>query len=118
MKCPKNYESFENAFVTVLDRHALRKTTILRRNQKPHIDKNLHKTVMKRSELKFKANRIKRPKDILDYKKQPNLVVRLNKERKFEYFENLETSKNSKPFWNKYKPYFSNKHAHGESKLS
>ena len=29
----------------------------------------------------------------------------------------METSKNSKPFWNKCKPYFSKKHAHGESKI-
>ena len=29
-KCPKNYESFENVFVTVFDRHAPRKTNILR----------------------------------------------------------------------------------------
>ena len=116
-KCPKNYESFENVFVTVLDRHASRKTKILCGNQKPHVDKNLRKAIMKRSELKSKANRTKRPKDISDYKKQQNLVVRLNKERRIEYFENLETSKNSKPFWNKCKPYFSNKHAHGESKI-
>ena len=116
-KCPKNYESFENVFVTVLDRHAPRKTKILRGNQKPHVDKNLRKAIMKRSELKSKANRTKRPKDISDYKKQRNLVVRLNKERRIEYFENLETSKNSKPFWNKCKPYFYNKYPHGESKI-
>ena len=72
---------------------------------------------MKRSKLKSKANRTKRPKDISDYKKQWNLVVRLNKERRIEYFENLETSKISEPFWNKCKPYFSNKHAHGESEI-
>ena len=72
---------------------------------------------MKRSELKSKANRTKRPKDISDCKKQQNLVVRLNKERRIEYFENLETSKNSKPFWNKFKSYFSNTHAYGESKI-
>ena len=93
------------------------KTKILRGNQKPHVDKNLRKAIMKRSEVKSKVNRTKRPKDISDYKKQRNLVVRLNKERRIEYFENLETSKNSKPFWNKCKPYFSNKHAHGESKI-
>ena len=81
------------------------------------MDKNLRKAIMKRSEFKSKANRTKRPKDILDFKKQRNLVVRLNKERRTEYFENLETLKNSKPFWNKCKPYFSNKHAHGESKI-
>ena len=72
---------------------------------------------MKRLEFKSKANRTKQPKDISDYKKQRNLVVRLNKERRTEYFENLEKLKNSKPFWNKCKPYFSNKHAHGESKI-
>ena len=29
----------------------------------------------------------------------------------------MDISKNSKPFWNKCKPCFSNKHAHGESKI-
>ena len=48
---------------------------------------------MKRSELKSKANITKQPKDISDYKKQRNLVVKLNKERKNEYFENLQTLK-------------------------
>ena len=89
---------------------------ILCGNQKANVDKNFPKAIMKRSELKSKANRTKRPKDISDYKKQRNLVVRLNKERRIEYFGNLETSKNSKRFWNKFKPYFSNKHAHRESK--
>ena len=116
-KCPKNYELFENVFVTVLDGHAPRKTKILRGNQKPHVDKNLCKAIMKRSELKSKANRTKRSKYISDYKKQRNLVVRLNTERRIEYFENLETSKNSKPFWTKCKPYFSNKDVHRESKI-
>ena len=72
---------------------------------------------MKRSQLKSNANRTKRPKDNSHYKKQRNFVVRLNKERRIEYFENLETSKNFKPFWNKCKPYFSNKRAHGVSKI-
>ena len=49
---------------------------------------------MKRFDLKSKANRTKQPEDILDYKKEQNLLVRLNKERRIEYFENLETSKN------------------------
>ena len=116
-KCSKNYESPENVFVTILDRYGPRKTKILHGNQKLQVDKNLRKAIMKRSEFKSKANRTKRPKDISDYKKQRNLVVRLNKERKIEYFENLETSKNSKPFWNKCKPYFSNKHTHGECNI-
>ena len=115
--CSSDYESFENAFVNVLDTHAPRKTKILRGNQKPHIDKCLRKAIMKRSELKTKAIKTKRSEDISNYKKQRNLVVKLNREKKTEYFENLEISKNSKPFWNKCKPYFSNKHAHGDSKI-
>ena len=31
--------------------------------------------------------------------------------------KNIQTSKTSKPFWDKCKPYFSNKHAHGDSKI-
>ena len=69
MECSKNNESFENVFVTVLDIHAPRNTQILRGNQKPHIDKNPPEAIIKRLDLKSKANRIKWPKDISDYKK-------------------------------------------------
>ena len=72
---------------------------------------------MKRSQLKNKANRTKNLEDITKYKKQRNLVVKLNRESKTKYFDNIQTSKNSKPFWDKCKPYFSNKHAHGDSKI-
>ena len=72
---------------------------------------------MKRSALKPKASRTKQREDITKYKKQRNLVVRLNRETKLHYFNNLETSKNSKPFWDKCRPYFSKKHAHGDSKI-
>ena len=78
------------------------------------MDKNLCETVIKHS--KSKTNRTKRPKDNLDHKKQQNFVVKLNKERRIEYFKNLKTSKNSKSFWNQCKTYFSNKHAHGVPK--
>ena len=45
------------------------------------------------------------------------MVVKLNRESKTQYFDIMQTSKNSKPFWNKCKPYFSDKHAHGDSKI-
>ena len=70
------------------------------------MDKNLRKAIMKRPELKSMANRTKRPKDISDYKKERSLVVKLNKEKRIEYFESSEISKNSKTCWNKCKPYF------------
>ena len=45
------------------------------------------------------------------------MVLKLNKKHKKEYFENLNVAANSKPFWDKCKPYFSNKHAKGDSDI-
>ena len=104
-------------FLNVLDVHAQRKTKVLHGNHKPHVGKNLRKAIIKRSKLKNKANRTKLQEDIPKHKKQRNLVVKLNRDPKFRYFHNIETSKNSKTFWNLCKPYFSNKHAHGDSKI-
>ena len=56
---------------------------------------------MKRSKLKNKANKTKLVDDLLKYKKQRNLVVKLNKNCKKEFFDNLEIKNNSKSFWNK-----------------
>ena len=62
-------------------------------NYKPHVDKNLRKAIMKRSALKQKASRTKQQEDITKFKKQRNLVVKLNGETKLQYFNNLEISK-------------------------
>ena len=45
------------------------------------------------------------------------MVVKLNKKYKKEHFENLNVATNSKPFWDTCKPYFSNKHAKGDSNI-
>ena len=66
---------------------------------------------MLRSKLKNKANKIKSDVDISDYKKQRNYVVVLNQKSKYNYFSNLDVSKEVKPFWKTCKPYFSNKHS-------
>ena len=55
--CPKYYEHIEKTFANVLDAHASKKIKVLRRNHKPHVDKNLHRSVMKHSELKNKASK-------------------------------------------------------------
>ena len=75
----------------VLDAHAPSKITVLRCNHKSHVDKNLLKAIMKRSALKRKASRTKQQEDITKYKRQLNLVVKLNRETKLHYFNNLET---------------------------
>ena len=45
--------------------------------------------------------------DGIEYKMQRKLV-NLNKRRKKEFIDNLETINNSKSFWSICKPYFSN----------
>ena len=45
------------------------------------------------------------------------MVVKLNKKYKKEYFENLNVATNSKPFWEKFQPYFSNMHEKGDSNI-
>ena len=71
---------------------------------------------MKRFKLKNKANKTKHSVDIKMYKKQRNYVAGLNKQAKFKYFNNLDCKKDAKPFWDKCKPYFSNKHSRGDTK--
>ena len=53
---------------------------------------------MKRSKLKNKANKTKNPLDIMNYKKRLNYVIKLNKTRKLEHFNNLKLGKDNKPF--------------------
>ena len=59
------------------------------------------KFYVKHSALKQKAIRTKQQKDITKYKKQRNLVVKLDRETKLHCFNNLETSKHLKPFRDK-----------------
>ena len=113
-----NYLEFEKILVEMLNKHAPKKTKIFWGNHKPHINKTLRKAIMKRSQLKNKANKTKDPKDILKYKKQRNYVVKLNNQSKQEHFDSLSPFLDSKPFWKSCKPYFSNKHSFGDSFLS
>ena len=48
---------------------------------------------MKRFKLKNKANRTKLQEDIAKYKKQRNLLVKLNRDSKLRYFDNIEHQK-------------------------
>ena len=44
-------------------------------------------------------------------------MVRSNKDNKYSYFSNLDIRKESKPFWNARKPYFTNKHGRGNTSI-
>ena len=96
----------------MLNTHAPKNIKILRRNHKPHYNKNLRKAIMKRSRLKNKAKRSKDPVDIANYKKQRNLVVSLNRQA-----NEISNTESSRSFSEICKPYFSNKHARRDSKI-
>ena len=72
---------------------------------------------MKWSRLINKAKRTKAPVDIVNYKKQRSLVVSLNRQAKYEYFNEVSNSESARPFWEICKPYFSNKRARGDSTI-
>ena len=46
MSAMRTHAAFENNFVSILDKHAPRKTKILRGNQNPHFNENLQKQIM------------------------------------------------------------------------
>jgi len=113
-----DYSDFERNFINTLNTHAPKKYKVLRGNNKPHINKTLRKAIMKRSQLKNKANKTQKTIDIRNYKKQRNHVVKLNKQYKKDHFDKLNPKKDSKPFWESCKPYFSNKHSFGSSNIA
>ena len=73
----KHWKKFKKTFVNVVGLHVPRKTKVLRGNHKPHVDKNFIEAIVKHSKFKNKANRTKLQDDIIKYKKQRNLIVKL-----------------------------------------
>ena len=109
-------ESFENKFVTVLDRHAPQKTRIVRGNEKPHVNKDLRKAIMHRSRLRNIYQRTQRFSDWRAYQKQRNYVCSLNRKIKKTYFDTVASNpdNSSQNFWEICKPFFSDKSAVSE----
>ena len=75
--------------------------------------KQLRKEIMIRTRLKNKANKTKAEEDQKKYRKQRNLVVKLNKKAKRAYYNSLDPLKVGKEgaFWKTFKPLFSDKEA-------
>ena len=82
MPTTQNSREREREFIDTLNKHAPKKTKLFRGNQKPHFNKVLRSAIMKRSRLRHKANKIRKAVDIFNYKKQRNLVVKINNECK------------------------------------
>ena len=72
---------------------------------------------MLRSKLKNRVNKSKGTRDIKMYKQHRKLVARLIKDSKYSYFSDLDIRKESKPFWNACKPYFTNKYRKDDTSI-
>ena len=93
-----DYSKFEKEFIDTLNKHSPKKTKLFRGNQKPHVNKVLPSAIMKRWWLKNKANKTRKAVDIFNYKKERNLVVKINNECKREYFDKLNVKIATKLF--------------------
>ena len=114
--CSNSYDDFDHICTSKLNKHAPKKKKWIRGNNKPHVNKPLRQTFMKRSRLKNRANKTKDPTEIRSYKKQRNYLVNLNKEAKLEYFSKYKSNGN-KPFLVSCKPYFTNKHSKADTDI-
>ena len=63
------------------------KDNIFTGNHKPHACKTLRLAIMERSRLKSKANKTRLSNNLENYKKQRNLVIKLNKQLKKRIFQ-------------------------------
>ena len=93
-------------FSCQLNKHVQQKKKWIQGNTKSHVNKKLCSAIMKKSRLKIMPNKTKSRNDIINYKKQRNLVVKLNNISKFEYFNIYDPNKQAKHFWVNCKPYF------------
>ena len=107
---PDSIESFTELFDKTLDKYAPFKTVVIRGNNKPHMSKTSRKAIMRRTRLKNRSVKSRNEADFQRYRLPRNLVVKLNKRAKREYFGNLDMNsiKDNKSFWKKLKPLFSN----------
>ena len=104
-----DYSKLEKEFINTLKKQAPKKIKLFRSNQKPHANKALCSAVMKKSRLKNEANKTSKAADIFNYKKQRNLVIKINKECKWDYLDKLNIITTTKQFSKTCKPYLSNK---------
>ena len=70
----------------------------------------LRQVIMKRCQLKNKANKTLNVTDGLHYKKQRNYIVKLYNQSKKDYFDKANPKIGSRLFWKSCKLCFSDKH--------
>ena len=113
---PKNLNEFGTMFASTLDKHAPHKLVRVRGNNKPHLNKTLRKAMMQRTRLKNIANETGHEDDLKRFRKQRNLVVKLNRDAKRNFYDNINPTKagKEKVFWKTFKPLLSSSQANNK----
>ena len=87
---PTEYSALQAVLAEALEKHAPLKQRTTRGNNKQHCNKDLRKAMMTKSKLKKKANKSGKTEDFEKYKKQRNLVVKMNRKAKFDFYRSIE----------------------------
>ena len=109
--CDSCYDTFEEIFINILNKHAPLKKKFLRANHVPYMTKTLRKTIMRRSQLQTKYFKNKSQNDYLAFKKQRNFCSKLYKKERKNYYNSLDikNTTDNKQFWKTIKPFLSEK---------
>ena len=109
-KLDEDYESFEDTFLSTLNKYAPIKKKILRANHKPYVTKAMRKAIMKRSELVTKYRKNPTDENLKAWKKQKNYCSNLYKRERKDYYDSLDMKNltDNRKFWATVKPLFSN----------
>ena len=102
---------FESIFIDALNTHAPVTTKKVLANNHQFMTKVLRKAIMTKSRFKNAYLKTRNGKYWQNNKKQRNFCTNLLKKTKSEYFRNLNIKElnDSKKFWKKIKPLFSDK---------
>ena len=105
------YETFEQIFMNVLNKHAPFKKKVVRANHVPYMTKTLRKAIMRRSQLQTKYFKNKSQNNYLLFKKQKNFCSKLYKKERKKYYNslNMKDITDNKIFCKTIKPFLSEK---------
>ena len=105
------YLYFQKVVLQPLNKHASVKKKMLHFNNNHFMPRALREAIMHRSKLKNIYNKCRTEGSCSNYKKQINFCVNLLRKAKVEYFLklNVKDLPDHKKFWERMKPYFSNK---------
>ena len=111
MQLIDKYETFEEEFLKVLNKHVPLKKKFIRVNHAPYMTKNLLKAIMKRSQLENKYISNSKVKNINKYKKHKNFCSKIYKKERKKFYSQLDIKNitDNKLFWKTMKPFLSEK---------